>query len=87
VLTRTARDYGRVRKDYAPGCPERLDPEFLRYIWNFNRRTKPKILARLETDGSHCLVHRRASDDEAESFLVELSNRHAEISDMATHEA
>ena len=87
ALVRIARDYGRVRKDFVPGCPERLEPEFLRYIWNFNKRTKPKILARLETHGSHTLVHRLASDDEAESFLAELSNRHAEISDVARSEA
>ena len=25
----------------AQGCPERLDREFLRYIWNFERRHAP----------------------------------------------
>jgi hypothetical protein len=32
----------------APGCPERLDGEFLTYIWNFERRWAPLILAGIE---------------------------------------
>ena len=33
VLKRTLRSFGRVRPDLAPGCPERLDPALLRYVW------------------------------------------------------
>ena len=29
--------YGKVRPDMTQGCPERFDPEFVRWIWNFNR--------------------------------------------------
>ncbi|WP_374440868.1 hypothetical protein [Stella sp.] len=47
VLGRVWRHYGRARPDLAPGCPERLDWEFLRYIWNFDRDTRPKIMAGL----------------------------------------
>ena len=45
VLGRVWRHHGRSRPDLAPGCPERLDWDFLRYIWNFDRDTKPKIMA------------------------------------------
>lgn len=36
------------RPDMAPGCPERLDPEFLRYIWSYpaSRRDQRAALLR-----------------------------------------
>ncbi|MXP28402.1 adenylate kinase [Porphyrobacter algicida] len=39
LLKRIARHYGSVREDAAPGCPERFDWEFIRYVAAF-RRTK-----------------------------------------------
>ena len=32
----------------APGCPQKVDLEFLRWIWSFPRRTRPRMLATLE---------------------------------------
>jgi hypothetical protein len=31
----------------APGCPERLRVEFLRWVWDYPRRRRPGILRRL----------------------------------------
>jgi adenylate kinase family enzyme len=72
VLWRILSTYGQVRPDMAPGCPERLDREFLRYVWRFNRLERPKILAALEQQGSHVhpVVFRR--DGEANAFLRRL---------------
>ena len=36
---------GRQRPDMAPGCEERIDFEFLAYIWNYRRQTLPKLEA------------------------------------------
>ncbi|MCF6370771.1 P-loop NTPase family protein [Rhizobium halophilum] len=36
---------GRTRPEMTPGCPERLDLDFLRYIWNFERDHAPVIAA------------------------------------------
>ena len=33
------------RPDLPDGCPEQIDLEFLRYIWRFPRRSRPRILA------------------------------------------
>ncbi len=38
---------GRERPDMAPGCEERIDPEFLAYIWNYRRKTLPRIEAQI----------------------------------------
>ncbi len=61
--------HGRVRPDMAPGCPERFDWEFLRYVWRFNRLERPKVVAALEQYGQHLdpVVFRR--DGEVTRFL------------------
>ena len=40
MFQRVIRNYGRVRPDMGPGCPERFDPEFVKWIWNFNRENR-----------------------------------------------
>ena len=37
VVKRILTTYGTVRPDMGPGCPERFDPEFLKWVWNYNR--------------------------------------------------
>lgn len=48
VLKRRIRYAGTTRPDMAPGCNEQVDWEFLRWIWNFPRVTKPKIMELLQ---------------------------------------
>lgn len=38
---------GRPRPDMTEGCPERLDWEFLVYVWRFHRDARPRIFERL----------------------------------------
>lgn len=45
VLSRIARTYGTVRSDMAAGCPEQFDLEFLRYVWTFRVRQRPRLLS------------------------------------------
>ncbi len=49
VLKRVLTNYGRVRPDMAEGCPEKFDLEFLQWVWNFNKKQRPKILQTLQT--------------------------------------
>ena len=61
--------YGGVRADMAPDCPEQLDPGFLHYIWTFNARKRPLIVAALAEFGWHIepvVFHR---DHEVRQFL------------------
>ena len=37
MVQRVFGSYGKVRPDMAPGCPERFDWDFVKWIWNFNR--------------------------------------------------
>ena len=63
VVKRIATNYGKVRPDMGEGCPERIDWEFLRWVWNFNRDKREKIYRLLnETEGIEKIVlkNRRA---------------------------
>ncbi|WP_225742936.1 hypothetical protein [Marinilactibacillus sp. Marseille-P9653] len=43
VLKRLIRTYGKVREDMAPGCPERIDLPFLKYVWNFKTQRRERL--------------------------------------------
>ena len=45
ILRRTLANHGQVRPDLAPGCPERLDPAFLRFAWSWNGIRRQRNLA------------------------------------------
>jgi len=47
VVRRVATTYGRVRPDLAPGCPERIDVGFLRFVWTWPERERPHTLEKL----------------------------------------
>lgn len=48
VIKRILGGRGNVRPDMGEGCPERLDFEFLKYVWNFNKTELPETLKKLE---------------------------------------
>lgn len=55
------------RPDMPLGCEEHLDPEFIHWVYNFRRDTRPKILARLRAvEGTKTVVtltSSRATDE------------------------
>lgn len=69
VSKRVAMTYGTVRPDAAAGCPERLDLEFLWYIWHFHRLHNPRLARALDEHGRHVQRHHFTSDREAHAFL------------------
>jgi adenylate kinase family enzyme len=61
ILWRPARHWGRQRPDMGPGCIERYDWPFVKYVWGFREKERPRILAALETLGARAdLVHVRS---------------------------
>jgi adenylate kinase family enzyme len=70
VLVRTIAGYGRTRPDLPKNCPERFDLEFLRYVWDFRRKQRPRIAAAIEQFGCHLRVTRLLCDRDAEDFLA-----------------
>jgi len=66
IMMRIATSYGQVRQEMAAGCPERIDLEFVRYVWTYRREQRPQLVAYV--DGlrpDQALIHivdRRQSD-------------------------
>ena len=66
------RDAG--RPDMAVGCPEQLTLEFARWVWNYPRRTRPKVTGMLEAnEGGKRIVWLR-SDADVERFFAGLAD-------------
>ena len=63
VLKRIVTSYGKVRPDMAEGCRERIDWEFLKWVWNFNknhRESNYRILKEARDKRIVVLKNRRA---------------------------
>ena len=63
VLKRVLTTYGKVRPDMGTGCPERIDLEFLKWVWNFNKNKREsyyKLLNEAENVETIVRKNRRA---------------------------
>lgn len=68
---------GVTRPDMGPGCPEKVDLMFLRWIWNYPRRRRPGILNLLSRYQNEKPVHILQSHAEIREFLDDVRQRHA----------
>lgn len=71
VLKRATTLRGQVRPDAAPGCPERLDVDFLAYIAAFRRAKTPALEWRLARFPGTVVRFRKPAD--ARAFLDRLA--------------
>lgn len=68
VTSRALRHRGRTRDDVAPGCPDQLTWEFVRWIWSYPRTRRPRmlgLLAEFERAGGDAIVLRTSGEIEA----------------------
>ena len=56
VLRRVLGNYGRTRPDMAPGCPEKFDPAFLKWVWNWRKNHRSRVLALLEESPAQKII-------------------------------
>lgn len=57
LIKRVVKHFGRTRPDMAKGCNEKLpDYEFLSYIWNFEKRSAPKVVHHMDLHGPNVPV-------------------------------
>lgn len=70
ALARVRRYHDRSRPDLAPGCPEKLDLDFLRWIWRFPQDVRPEVLARLADAPDGVAVRILEGDGGVEAFLA-----------------
>lgn len=69
ALWRVVRFRQGARPDMAPGCPERIDFEFLHYIWTYRRRRLPGIEAAIAEHFAGTPV-RLSGRRDADAFLA-----------------
>lgn len=65
--------YNKTRPDMGEGCREKLDFEFLGWVWNFPTRAKPEIEERLKRLTGDQKIIKLRSPREVEKFLKDLS--------------
>jgi adenylate kinase family enzyme len=62
------------RPDMAEGCHERFDWEFLKWTWNYPKRSKPKVENLLRRFESEKTIIRLKSNKDIEKFLMSLES-------------
>jgi adenylate kinase family enzyme len=72
VVRRVLRYYGEVRPDLAPGCPERFDLNFLKFVWTFNDHYRPRIVDALHRYAPQLEPVVFGCDADADRFLQSL---------------
>lgn len=71
ILRRIVHNYGQVRTDMAPGCAEKIDIEFFRWVWRWPKTQRPLILEALGGIRGDKAVHTLRSPDDVHRFLAE----------------
>jgi adenylate kinase family enzyme len=72
ILKRVALYKKGSRPDMADGCDERFDWEFVKIVWNYPTRSKPKVEALLHRFESEKTIFRLHSQKEIEDFFVNI---------------
>ncbi|HEX8118745.1 MAG TPA: DNA topology modulation protein [Pyrinomonadaceae bacterium] len=76
IVRRALRYRGSSRPDMGEGCHEQLNKDFLVFllwVWNYSRRSRPKVLKLLEEFSGTKQIHILRSSAEAEEFLAKVT--------------
>ena len=73
VFKRTVFYRKRKRPDMAEGCRERFDWEFLKWTWNYSKRSKPRVEELLKRFENEKTIIRLKSNKDVENFFVNYS--------------
>ena len=49
AFKRRIKNHGKVRYDIGEGCPEKIDLEFLLWIWNYPKRSRKATLSKISS--------------------------------------
>ena len=70
VLKRVVLYKGKRRPDMAEGCPEQFNWEFVRWVWSYPKRSRPRIIKLLEKSVRQKQIIWLRSRAEVKRFLV-----------------
>jgi adenylate kinase family enzyme len=48
IIKRRIQYHGKTRPDLNERCPEKLHWEFIKWVWNYKKTKRPRIIAKLE---------------------------------------
>ena len=77
VVSRYLKNRGKTRPDVTEGCQEKIDFDFIKWIWNYPRTRKPAILRFLENLKPTKNVYILSNQNEIENFLNEIRIRYS----------
>lgn len=69
VIKRRIINHGRTREDMGAGCREKIDLEFLKWIWNFRKRSRGKILETLDQVKEQKQIYIFKTSKEAKEYI------------------
>ncbi|WP_082234070.1 hypothetical protein [Halobacillus massiliensis] len=72
VIKRFIKNYGRTRFDLGEDCIEKLDKEFLRYVWQFSKKKRTKLLNAQIKHCSHAQIVILPNRKSVEKFANQL---------------
>lgn len=72
VIKRRIQYHNRIRPDMGEGCKEKLDMEFLKWVWTFPKSKKPNILSKLRELANDKQVIILNSSAEVNKFLNQI---------------
>jgi adenylate kinase family enzyme len=72
AIKRWLMNLGRTRLDMGKGCPEKIDLEFIRWIWTFPKIEKPKIIKLLNNYNG--MIYILKNDKDVQGILKNMSN-------------
>jgi len=75
IIKRRLEYRGKTRPDMGQGCPEKLDWEFISWVFNYNKRVKPKILEKIDRLGVADKLVTLKSQREVDSYLASLGRQ------------
>ncbi|MCD4706275.1 MAG: hypothetical protein K8S62_00880 [Candidatus Sabulitectum sp.] len=73
VLKRLVTHGGSARDEMPEGCRERFSLDFMKWIWNYSSRSKPKIISALQKASSSVTVHIVRNRASLRRLLAELT--------------
>ena len=72
IIKRRIQYHGKTRPDLNEECPEKIDWAFFSWVWNFKKRSRPRIVDMLEQVKGNKEVVTLRTRKEVKAFIAEL---------------
>ncbi len=78
IFKRLVQYRNQRRPDMAAGCPERFSFEFIAWVWNYRKRTRPKVIKLLQEHAADKKIFWLRSDTDVARFFESHSSTEAD---------